>query len=180
MGWLNKRRSDAVSDVRGRVQQQVQERTQQARDGLAAAVDEDSPAALRRAMAELDRFVNRSSGRLPGAAVVGARQITDILRDVVATSDVRPLDVYAVVSVKGIVGDYLPTTLRTYLAVDPSLHDTPRASGRTPTESLLEQLDALRSSAAATLEAANHEDADALMTQGAFLRTKFTRSDLDL
>lgn len=170
MAWLSKRRSEVVADARERVHQVHDELT----------VDEDSPQALRDAMTELDRFVNRSAGRLPVAAVVGARQITDLLRDVVDTSDVRPLDVYAVVSIKGVVRDYLPTTLRTYLAVDPSLLDTPRASGRTPTESLLEQIDALRTSAVATLEAANNEDADALMTQGSFLRTKFTRSDLDL
>jgi hypothetical protein len=158
----------------------VRERVQHLRDDIAAAADEDSPQALRAAMTELDRFVNAHAGRLPAAAVVGARQITDVLRDVVDTSDVRPLDVYAVVSVRGIVSDYLPTTLRTYLAVDPTLLDTPRASGRTPTQSLLEQIDALRTSAAATLEAANNSDADELMTQGSFLRTKFTRSDLDL
>jgi hypothetical protein len=170
MGWLSRRRSDVVDRARDTVQQ--------VRDEVTA--DEDSPGALRRAMTELDRFVNRNAGKLPTAAVVGARQITDILREVVDTSDVRPLDVYAVVSIKGIVGDYLPTTLRRYLAIDASLHDTPRASGRTPTQSLLEQIDAMRTSAAATLEAANNEDADALMTQGSFLRTKFTRSDLDL
>lgn len=179
MGWLNKRRAelrDSASDVRDA----VRARTEQVRDDVAAATDDDSPAALRRSMDELDRFVNRSAGRLPAAAVVGARQVTDLLRDLLDTAEVRPLDVYALVSVKGITGDYLPTTLRTYLAVDPSLHDTPRASGRTPTQSLLEQIDALRTSAAATLEAANAQDADALMTQGSFLRTKFSRSDLDL
>jgi hypothetical protein len=172
VGWLSRRRSETAADVR--------ERVEHLRDDLAAASDEDSPQALRAAMTDLDRFVNRNAGRLPAAAVVGALQITDLLREVVDTSDVRPLDVYAVVSVKGIVSDYLPTTLRTYLAVDPALLDTPRASGRTPTQSLLEQIDAVRTSAAATLEAANSSDADELMTQGSFLRTKFTRSDLDL
>lgn len=179
MGWLNKRHPD-VRDSAAEVRDAVRARAQRAREDVAAAADDDSPAALRRGMDDLDRFVNRSSGRLPAAAVVGARQITDLLRDVVDTTEVRPLDVYAVVSVKGIVSDYLPTTLRTYLAVDPSLHDTPRASGYTPAQSLLEQIDAMRTSAAATLEATNAQDADALMTQGSFLRTKFSRSDLDL
>ncbi|HET8616119.1 MAG TPA: hypothetical protein VFL94_11390 [Actinomycetales bacterium] len=177
MAWLNRRRSDAAESAaaaRGR----LREGADHLRDEITD--DEDSPDALRDAMTQLDRFVNAHAGQLPAAAVVGARQITDLLRDVVATSDVRPLDVYAVVQVKGIVTDYLPTTLRTYLAVDRSLLDRPRSSGRTPRESLLEQLDALRTSAVATLEATNHEDADALMTQGSFLRTKFTRSDLDL
>ena len=45
---------------------------------------------------------------------------------------------------------------------------------------LLEQLDALETSALAVRDAAAHSDVDALMTQGSFLRTKFARSDLDL
>jgi len=99
---------------------------------------------------------------------------------VVDTSEVRPLDVHAVISVRGTVSDYLPTTIRSYLAVDESLVDVPRASGRTPAESLLEQLAALEDSALRVLQAAQLQDVDTLMTQGNFLRTKFSGSDLDL
>ena len=42
------------------------------------------------------------------------------------------------------------------------------------------QLDALQSSASATLVATRNQDVDALMTQGSFLSTKFSGSDLDL
>lgn len=140
----------------------------------------DGPQALRRSMEDVIAFINRNSGRLPGVAVVNARWLIDTLRETIDTSEVRPLDVYAVLAVKGTLNDYLPTTLTSYLAVDTALLDTPRASGRTPSQSLLEQLDALQTSASATLVAARDQDADALMTQGAFLRTKFTGSDLDL
>lgn len=140
----------------------------------------DSPAELRRAVAEVVRLVNSRSGDLPVAAVVNARRLTDLLREVVDTTEVRPLDVYAVMSVQGTATDYLPTTLRTYLAVDESLRDVPRGSGHTPTQALMMQLDTLTTSVAATLDAVQHQDADALMTQGSFLRTKFARSDLDL
>jgi predicted amidohydrolase len=128
----------------------------------------------------VNRLVNQSAGRLPLRAVVSARRVTDVLAEIVDTSDVRPLDVYAVLSVRGTVTDYLPTTIRSYLAVDESLVDVPRASGRTPAESLLEQLEALEVSAELVLEAAQQQDVDALMTQGNFLRTKFSGSDLDL
>jgi hypothetical protein len=141
---------------------------------------DDGPGALRAAIADVDRLVNASAGRLPLAAVVAARRITDALREVVDGADVRPLDVYAAISVKATATDYLPTTVRGYLAVDDDLVDTPRASGRTPAESLLEQLDALETAALAVRDAAQHQDVDALMTQGSFLRTKFSRSDLDL
>jgi hypothetical protein len=125
-------------------------------------------------------FINRNAGRLPGVAVVNARRVTDTLCETINTSEVHPLDVYAVLAVKSTLNDYLPTTLRSYLAVDTALLDTPRGSGRTPSQSLLEQLDALQTSASATLGAARRQDADALMTQGSFLQTKFSGSDLDL
>jgi hypothetical protein len=140
----------------------------------------DGPEALKAAITTVNRMVNASAGRLPLRAVVAARRITDVLSEVVDTSEVRPLDVYATISVRGAVTDYLPTTLRTFLAVDKDLVDVQRPSGFTPTESLMEQLDALEGSAVAVLEAVQAQDVDALMTQGSFLRTKFTGSDLDL
>ena len=140
----------------------------------------DSPEALRAAITSVNRLVNASAGRLPLVAVVTARRITDLLSEVVDTSDVRPLDVYAVISVRAAVTDYLPTTLRSFLALDEELVDVPRGTGRTPVESVQEQLDVLEDSAVAVLDAAQQQDVDALMTQGNFLRTKFSRSDLDL
>jgi hypothetical protein len=125
-------------------------------------------------------MINASAGRLPLRAVVAARRITDVLAEIVDTSEVRPLDVYATISVRAAVSDYLPTTLRTYQAVDQDLVDVQRPSGFTPAQSLMEQLDALEGSAVAVLQAAQAQDVDALMTQGSFLRTKFTGSDLDL
>jgi hypothetical protein len=138
------------------------------------------PEALRAAITEVNSLVNASAGRLPLRAVVTARRITDVLAEVVDTAVVRQLDVYAVISVRGAATDYLPTTVRSFLAVDESLVDVPRASGRTPTQSLMEQLEALETSALAVLGATQQQDVDALMTQGNFLRTKFSGSDLDL
>jgi len=149
-------------------------------DPSAGADPGDSPATLRRSLAELVRFVLRSSGQLPGEAVVATRRLTDTLAEIVDTSDVRTLDVYAAMTVRNTVEDYLPTTLRAYLALDPELRNTPRPSGRTPNESLLEQLDALQTAASFVLVAARNQDLDALMAQGSFLRTKFSGSDLDL
>jgi hypothetical protein len=141
----------------------------------------DSPEALRAAIADVVRLVNASAGDLPTAAVVNARAVTDVLTEIVDTSRTRPLDVYTVIAVRATLTDYLPTTLRSYLAIEPELRGTPRAaSGHTATQSLLIQLDVLLASATATLAAARDQDVDALMTQGGFLRTKFSRSDLDL
>lgn len=140
----------------------------------------DHPDALASLLFGVVRLINQSSGRLPGEAVVNARRVTDTLRAIISTSDVRPLDVYAVIHVKSTLTDYLPNTIRTYLAVDEHLRDDPRPAGLTATQSLLEQIDALQTSADLALTAAQKLDIDALVTQGTFLRTKFARSDLDL
>ena len=135
---------------------------------------------MRRRLWELVQFVNRSAGRLPVEAVVAARETTDLIREFIETAADGELDVYAVVAVNGIVGDYLPTTLHAYLNLDPSLTDRVGPSGRTPRAALLEQLHGLVAAADDLLQASRSHDADALFTQGNFLRTKFTRSDLDL
>lgn len=142
--------------------------------------DGDDPATLRSHLVRLNRLINQNSGRLPGESVVTARRVTDVLREVVDTSEVRPLDIYAVISIKAMVQDYLPTTLRGFLALDPAQLTVARPSGRTPIESLQEQLEGLLEAATSLLRAAQAQDADALLSQGSFLRTKFSRSDLDL
>ncbi len=140
----------------------------------------DSPEDLRLRLWQLVQFVNRNAGKLPVETVVVSREITDTIREVIDTSADRTLDVYAVVAINGIVGDYLPTTLRTYLNLDPSLTDQVGPSGRTPRAALREQVDSLAGAADDLLAATRAHDVDALFTQGNFLRTKFTRSDLDL
>ncbi|HEY7008917.1 MAG TPA: hypothetical protein VH395_08260 [Jatrophihabitantaceae bacterium] len=153
-----------------------------ARTSLTPAEDDpkDQPEALLASMFELIRQVNASAGRLPVEGVVVARRILDVVREVIETSSERALDVRAVVSVRAILEDYLPTTLRTYLAIDPDVVDVVRPSGRTPAQSFIEQLDVLWSSAMDLLDAIHAQDADALLSQGSFLRTKFSGSDLDL
>jgi len=153
------------------------------RDALAApdAEDEaDKPAALLVKTFEVAQFVNASAGRLPGEAVVISRRITDAVRHVIETAEERPLEIYTIISIRGVLDDYLPTTLRKYLALDPGIVDVPRPSGTTPSQSLLEQLYSLWSGVTDLANAARSQDADALLSQGNFLRTKFTGSDLDL
>ena len=142
--------------------------------------DRDTPEKLRQRLWGQIQFINRNAGQLPVEAVVIARQVTDVVREVVETSADKSLDVYAVVQVNGIVDDYLPTTLQAYLNLDPAVTDQQGPSGRSPRAALREQLEALRTAAEELLHAARSHDVDLLFTQGNFLRTKFTRSDLDL
>jgi hypothetical protein len=140
----------------------------------------DSTEALLKIMFERTTEINQNAGHLPVEAVVIGRRVLDAVREVIETAADRELDVRAVVSVRGILTDYLPTTLHAYLALDPASVETPRGSGRTPAQSVVEQFETLWESATDLLEATRAHDADALTTQGSFLRTKFSRSDLDL
>jgi hypothetical protein len=145
------------------------------------ATDEgDSPESLRRRIGQAVVFINRSSGQLPGEAVVAARRLTDMLGDIVDTSSIRPLDVYVVINVRKTLEDYLPTSLRAYLALTPAARTTPGRAGATPAQGLVEQIEALLTSASSALAATRSQDMDAMQAQGAFLRTKFSGSDLDL
>lgn len=141
---------------------------------------DDSPRALRKLVGYSVAFVNQNAGRLPAAAVVNARHLTDTMEDVVDAADTAHLNVHDLIALSATLNDYLPSTLQGYLKVDAGLRDVPRGSGATPTQSLMTQLAALQTSTDAMLAAIRREDADALMTRGAFLRTKFDRSDLDL
>lgn len=144
------------------------------------APEEDSPQALAALRFSANRFINASAGQLPVEAVVAARRVTDVVDTVLFTTRDRDLDIHARVSINGILRDYLPTTLKAYLALDPSLRDRPRPTGITPTAALIEQLDFLLSSASEVLGAVQHDDANALVAQGNFLRSKFGQSELDL
>lgn len=142
--------------------------------------EEDSPVALAAMRFSANRFINSSAGQLPAEAVVAARRVTDVIDTVLYTTRDRDLDIHARVSINGILRDYLPTTLKTYLALDPAVRHHPRANGISPTAALNEQLDFLLSSASEVLAAVQHDDANALVAQGNFLRSKFGQSELDL
>lgn len=141
---------------------------------------DDSPPALRRSLADLIRLINQRSGQLPGEAVVRARWITDTLDAIVDVPEGRSLDIQAVVLIRGIVDDYLPTTIQSYLAIAEEQRDSGRLHGGTPTATLLEQIEVLQNAASDMLGTTREEHLDMLASQANFLRTKFTRSDLDL
>ncbi|MEV0569357.1 hypothetical protein [Dactylosporangium sp. NPDC050588] len=124
---------------------------------------------------DAEHFVNQQAARLPAAAVVRSRWLTDTLREILDTSATRPLDIHAVLLVRNTVEDFLPTTLRSYLTLEASMRDRPA-----PVPELLTQLDLLQEATSNILVAVRAQDRDALTTQGNFLRTKFSGSDLDL
>jgi hypothetical protein len=133
------------------------------------------------AIDEADRLINRSAGQLPVAATVRSRCITDTLRAILgATQQQQNLEVGTMILITTTATDYLPTTLGRYLAVDQARRDEPQRGSRSPADHLKDQLFDLHTAATEALAAVRDRDVDALRTQGAFLSTKFHRSDLDL
>ena len=63
--------------------------------------------------------------------------------------------------------------------MDEDHRDRPLGTGPTAAQSLLQQIEVLQNSASATLAAVRQQDEQALMIQGSFLETRFSRSDLD-
>jgi len=133
---------------------------------------EDEVGALRDELGALIRYINVHSGSLPAVAVVTAREITDLAGELIDASAERPLDIYTTVAVTGVVTDHLPTTLKTFLSLGELNADV--------TVSLREQLESLLDETISLRNAERAKGADALISQEAFLRTKFSNSDLDL
>jgi len=147
---------------------------------LPAPEPPESPAALSGALAEQMAYINRNAGRLPTECTVLARRITDAASDVIGLAATAELDIQVAITVRKIVTDYLPTALRTYLALEPDTVEVPGGQGVTPRQALAQQLSDLWAGALDVRAAAQARDADALISHGAFLRTKFSGSDLDL
>src|SRR5579863_10517103 len=82
---------------------------------------EDTPEGLLKMVFERTSEINERAGHLPTEAVVVGRRVLDAVREVIETGSDRELDVHAVVSLRSILSDYLPTTLHAYLALDPAI-----------------------------------------------------------
>jgi hypothetical protein len=132
---------------------------------------DEEKAALLNDLLALRGYLNRHADQLPTVSVVTAHQIGDVLRGVLDAAGDRPLDAHTAVRLSGFLTDYVPTTVRSFLAV---------STDRDSAGILQEQLASLLDEAGGLAASARSYDTDALLTQGTFLRTKFSRSDLDL
>ncbi|MEO3935604.1 hypothetical protein V3N99_02485 [Dermatophilaceae bacterium Soc4.6] len=147
---------------------------------VAPTARRDDPAALRDALDALVSLINANAGQMPTRALVDARRLTDTLAEIVDTTSTRPLDTYAVISLRSTMDDYLPTTLRRYLALDHTQRIDTSATDQSANDALLQQIEVLQQSVTASLLAVRQQDAQALMIQGSFLETRFSGSDLDI
>jgi hypothetical protein len=146
----------------------------------------DEITALREALRVLVRRVNASAGRLPTGAVPEIRDIGDRLGELLdhehrVTGAGGGADSYEMVTLAAVIGDYLPTSIDTYLALPPAFLESHRnAEGETPAEELLGQLRLMEKGVSELAKAIYSGDAQRLSVQGRFLDAKFSASDLDL
>jgi len=122
----------------------------------------------------------RAGARLPIAALPQLGLIEDILYPLLTHLRTNLPTVDEEIAVEAFVGDYLPTTLNAYLALNPQFARQPRADGRTPGDDLVEQLETLEDAIRDLSQALYAHDAQQLSIQGRFLGAKFSRSDLEL
>lgn len=118
---------------------------------------------------ELVAEINASAGHLPAEGVVLARRVTDLVAGLLV-GDVSVLSTQARLELGAVVGDYLPTTLRTYVAAD--------RSGAGAPDRLLDQVAALYRSVAEIVEAVRGQDARAFDVQDNFLSQRFSQDVL--
>ena len=132
---------------------------------------------------ELDktRWAARKAGdRLPVAALPQLGRIEDVLVPLLEHLVTHPPSVDEEIAVQGMVTDYLPTTVNTYVGLNPQFAEMARPDGRTPGDDLMEQLVTLETAAHDLSRSVYAHDAQALETQGRFLSAKFTQSDLTI
>lgn len=122
----------------------------------------------------------RKGGQLPVAALPQLGRIEDLLLPLLDHLTRNPPSVDEEIAVQGLVTDYLPTTLNAYTGLNRHFAETPGADGRTPGDHLMEQLATLERAAHDLSHAIYTHDAQELQTQGRFLSTKFSQSDLAL
>lgn len=112
--------------------------------------------------------------RLPGDTYVTILETCQMLDSVVDAESRQPSgDARFEYELEAMTREYLPTVLRGFLAIPPSMVDNRQPNGRTPNEELVEQLQLLLGQAEA-LHSTRHSQSSADLTStGNFLRERF-------
>jgi hypothetical protein len=132
---------------------------------------------------QLDRLRWQARGagsRLPVATLPMIGRIEDVVVPLLEHLAANPPSIDEEIAVESLLTDYFPTTLTTYLNLNPRFAGERRADGRTPGDDLIDQLRTLETAATELSRAIYAHDAQDLQAQGRFLQTKFDRSDLSL
>lgn len=148
--------------------------------GQAGTTDtEGAPAAATRELSQAlswsASLAKRNRNRLPEQAYASVLETCRTLDSVIAAEARQPSgDPEFEYELSATVQDYLPSVLRSYLAIPSTMVNSTQATGRTPNQELTEQLQLL-SGQAEMLHARRHRRSSAdLTTTGNFLRERFS------
>ncbi|GAA1860542.1 hypothetical protein GCM10009715_04970 [Paeniglutamicibacter psychrophenolicus] len=129
---------------------------------------------LSSALAWVSAKAKQNKHRLPGDTYVTILETCQMLDSVIDAEILQPSgDARFEYELEAVVREYLPTVLRGFLAIPPSMVDNRQPNGRTPNEELVEQLGLLLGQAE-TLHSTRHSQTSSdLTTTGNFLRERF-------
>lgn len=150
-----------------------------------AASPPDELAAIRQQLDTVIHRVRSSSGRIPPAAVMRARDIGDEVAQLVRELDRRrrsgsSIDALVVATLESTVNDYLPTSVDSFLAVTDQGGIGGDAARRGAEDQLYSQLELLSSGMQELVDSVRSGTANPLDVQGRFLEAKFGKNDLRL
>lgn len=174
--WLHRRdrgrQRNLMVQPNGPVQQNVPAQPQPY--PAAAAPAGPGTGDLSSALAWVAALARQNKNQLPAEAYVTVLETCQTLDAVIDAETRQPSgDARFEYELAALVREYLPTVLRSYLAIPPSMVGDRQPNGRTPNEELVEQLQLLSGQAEA-LHSSRHSHMSAELTNtGNFLRERF-------
>ncbi|MFZ2725003.1 MAG: hypothetical protein WAX77_01995 [Methylococcaceae bacterium] len=126
----------------------------------------------------LDGLITKISKRVSAEVLTKVVTIKDNIFMILPRLEAMNAGDYDVHVLEQTVLDYLPQMLSTYLELPPVFAKMHKMrNGKTPQEALIEQLSLLDEQIQRILVNVNNKNAEALMAQGEFLKSKFINND---
>jgi hypothetical protein len=145
---------------------------------VTVSVDSFDPDRIQRA---LDGTVDMARGRVPADVLTRLNSIRARILELLPQAGDLPGGSQDLYVVQRTATDYLPTTVRIYLALPPTYATTQIVQdGKTPLAVLQDQLELLDGQMSEIGEAVHRRDSDRLLAQGRFLEERFGRSAPEL
>lgn len=149
-----------------------------ARSRVAVEADRFDPGRIQRA---LDGTVDMARGRVPADVLIRLTSIRERVLEVLPHAGDLPGGSQDLYVLQRTATDYLPTTVRMYLALPPKYATTEIVQeGKTPLAVLQDQLELLDGQMAEIADAVHRRDSDRLLAQGRFLEERFGHGPQEL
>jgi hypothetical protein len=130
---------------------------------------------VREIQGALDGAVRMTSGRLPSGVQAQVAEIRREILELLPSTGTFPLGSEDLYVIQRTATDYLPTTLKAYLALPQEANTQVLQDGKTPLQMLGEQLQMLDDRLDEITTAVHQQDSAALVANGRFLEERFGR-----